>query len=98
MLDGVVGYGAGGTDLGAIPSTALSRVEVLRDGAAAQYGSDAIVERKTPSGAPGDLAFSDELPKTQLSNTLCGIRYPTATPFGLFGRFAYLRLTVDIAR
>ncbi|MDE0362864.1 MAG: TonB-dependent receptor plug domain-containing protein, partial [Rhodospirillaceae bacterium] len=42
VLDGVIGYGAGGTDLGAIPSTALSRVEVLRDGAAAQYGSDAI--------------------------------------------------------
>ena len=42
VLDGVIGYGAGGTDLGAIPSTAVARVEVLRDGAAAQYGSDAI--------------------------------------------------------
>ena len=42
VLDGDIGYGTGGTDLAAIPSTALSRVEVLRDGAAAQYGSDAI--------------------------------------------------------
>lgn len=42
VLDGVIGYGTGGTDLGAIPSAALARVEVLRDGAAAQYGSDAI--------------------------------------------------------
>ena len=42
VLDGVIGYGTGGTDLGAIPSTALARVEVLRDGASAQYGSDAI--------------------------------------------------------
>ena len=42
VLDGVIGYGAGGTDLGAVPSSALERVEVLRDGAAAQYGSDAI--------------------------------------------------------
>ena len=42
VLDGVIGYGAGGTDLGAIPSSAVGRVEVLRDGAAAQYGSDAI--------------------------------------------------------
>ena len=42
VLDGVIGYGTGGTDLGAIPSTAVARVEVLRDGAAAQYGSDAI--------------------------------------------------------
>ena len=34
--------GAQGVDLGPIPSLALKRVEVLRDGAAAQYGSDAI--------------------------------------------------------
>lgn len=30
------------TDLSAIPSSAIERIEVLRDGAAAQYGSDAI--------------------------------------------------------
>ena len=42
LLDGVIGSGTGGTDLRAIPSAALARVEVLRDGAAAQYGSDAI--------------------------------------------------------
>ena len=42
ILDGVIGWGSGGTDLRAIPSAALARVEVLRDGAAAQYGSDAI--------------------------------------------------------
>ena len=34
--------GAQGVDLSAIPAIALERVEVLRDGAAAQYGSDAI--------------------------------------------------------
>ena len=42
VLDGAIGYGTGGTDLRAIPAAAVSRVEVLRDGAAAQYGSDAI--------------------------------------------------------
>ncbi|MYE25144.1 MAG: TonB-dependent receptor [Gammaproteobacteria bacterium] len=42
VLDGVIGYGTGGTDLRAIPQAAAGRVEVLRDGAAAQYGSDAI--------------------------------------------------------
>ena len=36
------GNGAHGSDIGMIPSIALKRVEVLRDGAAAQYGSDAI--------------------------------------------------------
>ena len=37
-----VSDGAQGPDISMIPSIALQRVEVLRDGAAAQYGSDAI--------------------------------------------------------
>ena len=36
------GNGAHGVDIGMIPGMALKRVEVLRDGAASQYGSDAI--------------------------------------------------------
>jgi iron complex outermembrane recepter protein len=36
------GAGSSGVDLNTIPSSALDRVEVLRDGASAQYGSDAI--------------------------------------------------------
>lgn len=41
-INGTVGRGSVGTDLNAIPSAAIERIEVLRDGAAAQYGSDAI--------------------------------------------------------
>ncbi|SFC96120.1 TonB-dependent receptor plug domain-containing protein [Pseudoalteromonas denitrificans] len=37
-----VGRGTAGTDMNAIPAAAIKRIEVLRDGAAAQYGSDAI--------------------------------------------------------
>lgn len=37
-----VGKGQVGTDINIVPSLAVKRVEVLRDGAAAQYGSDAI--------------------------------------------------------
>lgn len=37
-----VGRGTAGTDFNTIPSAAIERIEVLRDGAAAQYGSDAI--------------------------------------------------------
>lgn len=37
-----VGKGQLGNDINAIPSAAIKRVEILRDGAAAQYGSDAI--------------------------------------------------------
>ena len=39
---GTRGRGNTGTDLNAIPSSAIKRIEILRDGAAAQYGSDAI--------------------------------------------------------
>jgi iron complex outermembrane receptor protein len=41
-LNGSIGYGSGAVDLNTIPSVAISSVEVLRDGASAQYGSDAI--------------------------------------------------------
>lgn len=34
--------GASGVDLNALPASAIERLEVLRDGASAQYGSDAI--------------------------------------------------------
>ncbi len=37
-----VAFGSQGPDISAIPAIALRQVEVLRDGAAAQYGSDAI--------------------------------------------------------
>jgi len=39
---GTRGRGNSGTDLNAIPEAAIDRVEILRDGASAQYGSDAI--------------------------------------------------------
>jgi iron complex outermembrane receptor protein len=37
-----LGAGSSGVDMNAIPASAIERIEVLRDGAAAQYGSDAI--------------------------------------------------------
>jgi iron complex outermembrane recepter protein len=37
-----VGRGSSGVDLNAVPAAALQNIEILRDGAAAQYGSDAI--------------------------------------------------------
>ncbi len=41
-INGSVGRGSVGTDLNAIPVSAIDHIEVLRDGASAQYGSDAI--------------------------------------------------------
>src|SRR5213592_2221062 len=37
-----MGAGSSGVDLNALPGGAIDRIEVLRDGASAQYGSDAI--------------------------------------------------------
>lgn len=37
-----MGAGSSGVDLNALPASMIDRIEVLRDGAAAQYGSDAI--------------------------------------------------------
>ena len=54
--NGSIGRGAAAVDLNTIPTAALERVEVLRDGASAQYGSDAIagvinlILRKSRSG------------------------------------------------
>ncbi|CAN5840394.1 TonB-dependent receptor [soil metagenome] len=41
-VNGTVGRGSTSVDLNAIPANSIERIEVLRDGAAAQYGSDAI--------------------------------------------------------
>jgi len=41
-INGTFGRGSVGTDMNSIPVAAIERIEVLRDGAAAQYGSDAI--------------------------------------------------------
>lgn len=42
LLGGGINDGAQGADISVIPGIAIKQVEVLRDGAAAQYGSDAI--------------------------------------------------------
>ncbi|RIJ26636.1 TonB-dependent receptor plug domain-containing protein [Henriciella mobilis] len=41
-INGSVGRGSAAVDLNTIPTTAIGSVQVLRDGASAQYGSDAI--------------------------------------------------------
>ena len=40
--NGTIGRGTSAVDLNAIPASMIDRIEILRDGAAAQYGSDAI--------------------------------------------------------
>jgi iron complex outermembrane receptor protein len=60
---GTRGRGNSGTDLNAIPASAIKRIEVLRDGASAQYGSDAIagviniVLKNNTSGFSGGVTY-----------------------------------------
>ena len=41
-IRGTLGRGSVGNDLNSIPFSAIEKIEILRDGASAQYGSDAI--------------------------------------------------------
>ncbi|RZM12576.1 MAG: hypothetical protein EOP68_00430, partial [Sphingomonas sp.] len=41
-INGTVGRGAAAVDMNMLPALAIGRIEVLRDGASSQYGSDAI--------------------------------------------------------
>jgi iron complex outermembrane recepter protein len=57
-VNGSIGRGSGMVDLNAIPASAIDRIEILRDGAAAQYGSDAIagvINVVLKEGAPNEL-------------------------------------------
>ena len=60
---GTRGRGNSGTDLNAIPASAIKRIEVLRDGASAQYGSDAIagviniVLKNNTDGVSGGITY-----------------------------------------
>jgi iron complex outermembrane receptor protein len=60
-VNGSVGRGSSAVDLNSIPVSAIERIEVLRDGAAAQYGSDAIagvINVILKSGNEGNLSVS----------------------------------------
>jgi len=80
-VNGTVGRGQVGTDLNAIPSAAIERIEVLRDGAAAQYGSDAI------AGVPGFLEefnpYSDNPNLASEQGSGGGETYQFSTNFGV---------------
>ncbi|GAO45257.1 TonB-dependent receptor [Flavihumibacter petaseus] len=64
---GTRGRGNSGTDLSALPMAAIDRVEILRDGASAQYGSDAIagvinlVLKKNTGELTGNIGWSGYL-------------------------------------
>lgn len=78
-VNGTIGRGAAAVDLNTIPTAAVQSIEVLRDGASAQYGSDAIAGvinlRMKELSAGGDLTMTYGVRESSYS-------VPTGTPPG----------------
>ncbi|MET3037902.1 TonB-dependent receptor [Chryseobacterium sp. NRRL B-14859] len=92
-----VGNGSVGTDLSTIPVIAIDRIEVLRDGAAAQYGSDAIagvinIILKKNEGASASITYG-------LSGRNDGDTYQAGVNYGtsLGKKESYINLTLQLS-
>lgn len=108
-LYGTRGRGNTGTDLNTIPAAAIDRIEILRDGAAAQYGSDAIagvinivLKQSTDefsgnlnlSGYPKNSAFSGM--GTGMNETIDGTSYNLNGNYGFkIGDGGFANVTLD---
>ncbi len=108
VIFGSRGRGNTGTDLNAIPASAIERIEILRDGASAQYGSDAIagviniVLKSSVNELSGGINVGahnaqpplDEVLKTE---TLDGETFQANANYGLplGDKGGFLNLTVD---
>jgi iron complex outermembrane receptor protein len=79
-VNGTFGRGTVGTDLNAIPAAAIERIEILRDGASAQYGSDAIA-------GVINIVLKEQYDNVQINGT-AGFNPGTAVGEGAFRRDA----------
>jgi len=76
------GNGAHAADIGMIPGVAIKRVEVLRDGAAAQYGSDAIagvinlITKDADSGGSISVQYGEHFESEQSTKVSANIGLP----------------------
>ena len=83
-INGSVGRGSVGTDMNVIPVAAIERIEVLRDGAAAQYGSDAIagviniVLKKGYTGTSASLTYGSNMTMMNYTAPVLGSTTPTS--------------------
>jgi iron complex outermembrane receptor protein len=96
-VNGTQGRGSAPVDLNAIPLSAIDHIEVLRDGAAAQYGSDAIagviniILKKGASGGEVEVGFGEYQKHDGQQRSL---RASGGLPLGEDG---WVRLAVDVA-
>ncbi len=94
-LFGARNRGNTGTDLNALPMLAIESVQVLRDGAAAQYGSDAIAGvinidlKKRPGceAVAGYGQYSAGDGKNYLASAYCGLQVGEKGVIGVTGEF-----------
>src|ERR1700674_1707291 len=95
-------FGSQGPDLNSIPSIAVKSLEILRDGASAQYGSDAIAGvlnyqfRDSPSGFQADGRYGKYFPTGYPSDGGDG---QIAVNFGLpLGSQGFVNMSAEWAR
>lgn len=93
-LFGARNRGATGTDMNSLPLLAIDNVQVLRDGAAAQYGSDAIAgviniqlkKKKGCEAVAGYGQYSAGDGKNYLASAYCGVALGGGT-LGITGEY-----------
>lgn len=92
---GTVNQGSQAVDFGLIPAEAIERVEILRDGSSAQYGSDAIagVINVILKDNPEGLSFTSQYGSTFDGD---GDNYRFSTNLGLpFGQTGFFNATAE---
>src|SRR5882672_6744267 len=95
-------FGSQGPDLNSIPSIAVKSLEILRDGASAQYGSDAIAGvlnyqfRNAPSGFQIDGRYGKYFPKDYSSDG--GDGYLAANLGLALGNQGFLNLSLEFSK
>ncbi len=99
------GRGNTGTDLNAIPASAIERIEVLRDGASAQYGSDAIagviniVLKASVDEFTGGASAGANKARFRTDKDYDGQHYQVNGNYGVpLGQDGFLNLTADYLR
>ncbi|QQS28316.1 MAG: TonB-dependent receptor [Sphingobacteriales bacterium] len=102
---GTRGRGNTGTDLNAIPASAIERIEILRDGASAQYGSDAIagviniVLKSNTDEFTGNIFAGVRKAKFRTDKDFDGETLQLSGNYGLgIGKGGFVNLTTDYQR
>lgn len=102
---GTRGRGNTGTDLNAIPASAIERIEILRDGASAQYGSDAIagviniVLKSATDEFTGTLATGAHDASYRTDRSYDGEEFQAGGNYGIkIGEQGFMNMTAEYLR